>query len=66
MDINVNLNFLKKVQLRFLIFFYRKWKRIRPFKNIEKMLVEYGIYIPNKKRRGRPSIPARILIHCIT
>ena len=42
--------------------FLKRMEEIIPFREIEKMLIEYGVYIPNKKRKGRPSIPARILI----
>ena len=42
--------------------FLKKMETLIPFKEIEKTLIEYGVYIPNKKRKGRPSIPSRILI----
>lgn len=45
--------------------FLKKMETLIPFKEIEKTLIEYGVYIPNKKRKGRPSIPSRILIGTI-
>ena len=42
--------------------FLNDMKEIIPFEAIEKILIEEGIYKPNKGKSGRPSIPAKILI----
>ena len=42
--------------------FLSEMKALVPFDAIESMLVEKGIYKPNKGKRGRPSIPARVLV----
>ena len=42
--------------------FLAKMKQNIPFDEIEKKLIEVGIYKPNEGERGRPSIKARILI----
>lgn len=42
--------------------FLTQMKALIPFDAIEKLLIEKGIYKPNKGKQGRPSIPANILI----
>lgn len=42
--------------------FLSEMKELIPFDAIEKLLIEKKIYKPNKGQKGRPSIPARILI----
>jgi len=37
-------------------------KELIPFTEIEKLLIEKGIYKPNKGKQGRPSTPANILV----
>ena len=42
--------------------FLGEMKELIPFDLLEKKLIEKGIYKPNQGKRGRPSIPAKILI----
>jgi len=42
--------------------FLSEMKELIPFAEIEKLLIEKGIYKPNKGKQGRPSIPANILV----
>ena len=43
--------------------FLSKMKEIIPFENIEKILINEGVYKPKVgKKGGRPSIPAKVLI----
>lgn len=42
--------------------FLGEMKVLIPFNQLEVELIEQGIYKPNQGKRGRPSIPARILI----
>ncbi len=42
--------------------FLAEMKKNIPFDEIEKKLIEVGIYKPNEGQQGRPSIKARILI----
>ena len=42
--------------------FLGEMKELIPFDAIEQQLIEKGIYKPNQGKRGRPSIPAKILI----
>lgn len=42
--------------------FLSEMKELIPFEAIEKLLIENGVYKPNRGKQGRPSIPARILI----
>lgn len=42
--------------------FLSEMKLLIPFDEIETVLIEKGIYKPNKRKRGRPSIPANVLV----
>ena len=42
--------------------FLSEMKVLIPFESIEKLLIEKGIYKPNKGKTGRPSTPSHILI----
>lgn len=42
--------------------FLNEMKELIPFEDIEKLLIEKGIYKPNKGKPGRPSIPSKILV----
>ena len=42
--------------------FLREMHKLIPWKEIEKLLIERGIYKPNKGKQGLPSIPASTLI----
>jgi len=42
--------------------FLSEMKPLIPYEAIEKVLIEKGIYKPNKGKQGRPSIPASVLL----
>lgn len=42
--------------------FLAEMKELIPFEQIEKLLIEKGIYKPNKGKQGRPSTPVNILV----
>ena len=42
--------------------FLLEMKLLIPFETIENLLIEKGIYKPNKGKQGRPSIPVNILV----
>jgi transposase, IS5 family len=42
--------------------FLSEMKELIPFETIEIMLIEKGIYKPNKGKQGRPAIPVNILV----
>lgn len=42
--------------------FLSEMKELIPFEQIEKLLIEKGIYKPNKGKQGRPSIPVNIFL----
>ena len=42
--------------------FLLEMKLLIPFETIENLLIEKGIYKPNKDKQGRPSTPVNILV----